>query len=79
VMVSDFVTPHFFDPAAGKGEQFDYLNVVNAPFTLARGGYAVVWAEGSKQPTQIFGRSYPAWRRETKKADTARSARRMPG
>lgn len=75
VTVSNFVTPHWFDPQAGKEEKFDWLGKVDAPFQMTKGGYVVVRREGKQQ--QQFGATYPDWRRAAKLADTSRSARRQ--
>lgn len=78
VMVSDFVTPAFFDSQAAAGSQLSWLSAVQRPFTLDSGGYAVVLPPGHKVPTEIFGETYPEWRKATKRVDTGRSARRHP-
>lgn len=74
VTVSNFVTPAWFDANASSGEQFDFLGNVHQPFQMTRGGYVVLMKEG--KVSQQFGEHYPDWRKETKKADTARAARR---
>lgn len=74
VSVSNFVTPHWFDRQAGKHAQHDWLGNVTAPFQMTKGGYVVTSRQGKIH--QEFGGAYPAWRKHTKKADTARSARR---
>jgi hypothetical protein len=38
VVVSDFVTPAWFEPYRKSG-QFDYMNKIKKPFELLRGGY----------------------------------------
>lgn len=75
VTVSNFATPAWFDAQASSGEQFDFMHRVKAPFQMTAGGYVVKMAGG--KVTQQFGEHYPEWRRATKKADTARSARRV--
>jgi hypothetical protein len=75
VTVSDFVTPHWFDPQAGASATLDYLGKCTHPFQLTHGGYVVILKEG--KPTQKFGEAYPAWRKATKRADTSRFARRL--
>lgn len=74
ITVSNFVTPHWFDPNAAPGETLDYLHKVSKPFQMSKGGYIVVMKEG--KVSQQFGEHYPAWRKATKKVDTARAARR---
>ncbi|MFC0600185.1 hypothetical protein [Streptomyces palmae] len=74
VSVSNFVTPHWFDPQAGPHEKLDWLGNVKKPFQMTKGGYVIVMREGKTQ--QIFGDTYPEWRKQAKLADTSRSARR---
>lgn len=75
VMVSNFATPHWFDPfAKQRSGGFDYLNKCTSPFQMTRGGYIIKMRDG--RVTQQFGESYPAWRKETKKFSLARTARR---
>lgn len=74
VMLSNFVTPKWFDPQAAAGDTFDYMGNCSEPFEMTRGGYIVKMRDG--RVSQEFGEKYPDWRRETKKADTARAARR---
>jgi hypothetical protein len=57
------------------GDRFDYLGTAAAAFTMTPGGYIVVLQEG--EVSQQFGERYPAWRRELKKIDVARTARRV--
>lgn len=74
VTVSNFVTPAWFDSNAARGANFDWLGQLSAPFEIGPGGY-VVKMEGG-EISQQFGRDYPEWRKETKRTDLARSARR---
>lgn len=74
VTVSNFVTPAWFDPNARSGDRFDFLDSVSEPYEMTSGGYYVKMAEG--KVSQVFGEHYEEWRKEMKKADTARSARR---
>lgn len=78
VAVSNFVTPHFFDADAAKGERLDILKKAVSPFGLDAGGYAVILQPGQRQPTQVFGKEYPQWKIATKQADTSRTSRRFP-
>ncbi|HVI77658.1 MAG TPA: hypothetical protein VM715_05750 [Candidatus Acidoferrum sp.] len=76
VTVSNFVTPDWFDPYANTHEKdFDYIGSVAKPFLMSTGGYTIVMQEG--KVTQQFAREYPDWRKEAKKVDTARTARRL--
>jgi hypothetical protein len=48
VLLSDFVTPEFFDPTAAQrpGERFSFRGNVSKPFELATGGYEIIWVPG---------------------------------
>lgn len=61
VAVSNYVTRHWFDPAA-VDVQFDKLRVLSAPFSLD-GGYAITEQVG--QGSQITGEMAP-WRHEVR-------------
>lgn len=74
VMVSNFVTPKWFDPQAAKGDTLDFMGNTSEPFEMTAGGYVVEMREG--RVSQKFGERFPEWKKETKKADTARAARR---
>jgi hypothetical protein len=69
VAVSDFVTPAFF-ATAGKAP-YDYTSSVGAPFTLAKGGYAII------NGGQVFGDEYPEWRKKDKQSPVSRTWRRI--
>lgn len=72
--VSNFVLPAWFDPDAAKlAGAFDYMGTRTAPFQLSPGGYVILMTEGNV--TQQFGEHYPEWKRDAKKADTARTSR----
>jgi hypothetical protein len=55
VAVSNFVTPHWFDPAA-HGVPLDYLGRLKHPFQLAKGGYLSVFAAPSGKWQQVTAR-----------------------
>lgn len=76
VQVSDFVFPAWFDEATPAGARTNHTGRALAPFSLAQGGYAVVWSPGG-QPSQVFGEGYPEWRKATKDSRLARTARRL--
>jgi hypothetical protein len=42
VLVSDFYTPHFFDPVAAPGVRYDFTGAITEPRQVLRGGY-VSW------------------------------------
>lgn len=62
VTVSNFVTPHWFDPQAAAGDRLDYLHKLNQPFQMTPGGYVITMADG--QVNQSFGEQFPAWRKD---------------
>jgi hypothetical protein len=49
ILVSDFVFPAWFEEArAPNSTQFDFRNIVHAPFTLAEGGYIGLFQVGPR-------------------------------
>src|SRR5712692_9387867 len=44
VLMSDFYTPHYFDPVAVSGVRYSYTGVITAPRQVLRGGY-LSWAD----------------------------------
>jgi hypothetical protein len=44
VLVSDFYTPHFFDPVAAPGILYSYTGKITAPRTILKGGY-ISWID----------------------------------
>ena len=44
ILVSDFLTPHFWDPIAIPGVRYSYKNSIPAPRQILRGGY-ISWHE----------------------------------
>ncbi len=55
VSVSNFVYPAYFDPNAQKGEKFDFMGKLTAPFTMTPGGYMIKRTEPG-QATQVFAK-----------------------
>jgi len=39
VAVSDFITPHFYDPVATPGTRYSFTGAIKAPRQLLKGGY----------------------------------------
>jgi hypothetical protein len=39
VAVSDFITPHFYDPVATPGTRYSFTGAIKAPRELLKGGY----------------------------------------
>ena len=44
ILVSDFYTPHFFDPVASTSVRYSYTGAIKAPRKVLRGGY-LSWIE----------------------------------
>ncbi len=65
VLVSDFVTPHWF--ASFHGQQYSFKGNVHAPFQLAPGGYIGIY--------DVWGRG---WRQETASSQTAAALSTVP-
>lgn len=74
VMVSNFVTPAWFDPWAPADARFDHLGMLRAPFELRteNGGYAVVMSNGKRSTLPAS-----AAMTEGKRHPAARTARRL--
>ena len=73
VWMSNFVTPAWFD--AGSPGPWDYMHLTRGPFQLSRGGYQIIYRNG--QAKAEFAAAYPDWKREIKRSELARSARRI--
>jgi hypothetical protein len=88
--LSDYVLPAYFTP--GAHGPFDKLGALTAPFSVDRGGYAIV--SKSEKPSQVFGAvdmvpdahgdlaialgsGYPAWKHASKAAAASRTMRRL--
>jgi hypothetical protein len=85
VLVSNFLTPRWFDAHAPAGSQYDYLAHLKAPFTIERAGYEIVKPSGhetarygmtaSQGPAGAryhFGAEMPQWRRDFKMRHSGR-------
>jgi hypothetical protein len=81
VLVSNFVLPSYFNPFASG--PYDHLGVLDKPFSLAKGGYAVLERAGADR--EKFGRRFavtfddalPEWRRQQKLDDWGRTYWRL--
>ena len=73
--MSNFVTPSWFDGQAPLGNRFDWMHNCDGPFQMTKGGYVVTMKNG--KVSQQFGEEYPDWKKESKKSDLARTARRV--
>jgi hypothetical protein len=74
ISVSNFTYPWYFDPAALRTDQKDYLDLLDVPFEVLPGGYVVYVSQGKEH--QVYGDEFPQWRREMKAGPNARTQRR---
>lgn len=65
VSVSNFLLPAFFDPRASRNSRLDFLGSLSVPFSMTPGGYQIVRTE-TGQVSQIWGATYPDWKRAAK-------------
>lgn len=71
ISVSNYLTPEYFRES-GSG-RFDRMGILTAPFTIARGGYAIRQkTDGSIE--EIFGPAFPPWKVDQKAHPAARTA-----
>jgi hypothetical protein len=54
--------------------RYDRLGLLEAPFTILKGGYAVYAAEGKEH--QVFGDEFPEWRKQMKTGTMSRTSLR---
>lgn len=54
VLVSDFYTPHFFDPVAAAGVRYSYTGAITGPLEVLDGGYVSWWDPATKHVFQLF-------------------------
>jgi hypothetical protein len=64
VMVSNFVTPAWFDPQAKATSRFDQMRRTSRPFTMTKGGYVVLLREGATSAQ--YGEQWSPHRHEAK-------------
>jgi hypothetical protein len=62
VSVSNFVGPRWFSNGPGP---YDKMGTLTAPWTMSAGGYMIVRDRGTVV-RQVFGESYPEWRKPLK-------------
>ena len=65
VSVSDFVYPEWFNPYVPPGTKLDRMGKLRKPFEIAPDGYVI--HHTSTGVRNIWGRSYPRWRRAGKR------------
>lgn len=77
VAVSNFVTQAYFDAQAPTGAKLDFLGTITQPLEISKGGYVVRITLGkTSKVDQVFGETFPEWKKATKQHPLARLARR---
>jgi hypothetical protein len=71
VSVSDFVYPDWFNPYVAAGTQVDHMNVLSKPFAIAPDGYVIHHTAAGVR--NIWGKSYPRWRKAAKRQPASRT------
>ncbi|HEV7526045.1 MAG TPA: hypothetical protein VGP92_13830 [Acidimicrobiia bacterium] len=71
VSVSDFVYPDWFNPYVAAGTQVDHIGVLRKPFEIAPDGYVIHHTDAGVR--NIWGRSYPRWRKASKRKPASRT------
>jgi hypothetical protein len=69
VLVSNFVGPRWFSLGPGP---YDYMGKLSRPFSMTPGGYLIA-RTSSGDVHQIFGASYPDWKKASKLHPAART------
>lgn len=54
VLVSDFYTPHFFDPVAADGVRYSFTGAITKPLEVLDGGYLSWWDPTTRHVFQQF-------------------------
>ena len=74
VSVSDFVYPDWFNPYVPPGTRLDHMNVLRKPFAIAKDGYVIHHTNAGVR--DIWGKSYPRWRKAGKRQAGSRTRAR---
>ena len=72
LLLSDFYTPHFFDPVKNTATRYSFTGAITAPRTILRGGYLSWMDPASEHMWQ------QVWFGATKQFREATSARSTP-
>lgn len=78
VQVSDFITPHFYDPVAGHGVRYSFTGAITKPRQVLQGGY-ISWHEPKKDEwwQEVFFGNKPEFRSLGQLAREGKSLREM--
>ena len=71
VSVSNFVYPDWFNPYVAPGTQVDHMGVLYKPFEIATDGYVIHHTSAGTH--NIWGRTYPLWRKAAKRKPGSRT------
>jgi hypothetical protein len=77
VAVSDFITPHFYDPLVTPGTRYSFTGAINAPRKILPGGY-ISWVNTSQdewQQLMFVDSSKPPTIQSIGQADSSKSLR----
>jgi hypothetical protein len=72
VGLSDFVYPSWRDPES-KGVRYNYMNTLQQPFTVDKGGYVVILDPSHGYVNYFFGNEMKGWTREIKMKHSKRN------
>jgi hypothetical protein len=78
ITVSDFITPHFYDPVAAPGVRYSFTGAITKPRQVLQGGY-ISWLEPRKDEwwQEIFFGNKPEFRNLGRLARNGQSLREM--
>jgi hypothetical protein len=71
VSLSDFVYPEWFNPYVPPATQVDRMSILRKPFEIAPDGYVIHHTAAGVR--NIWGRSYPRWRKAAKRRPASRT------
>lgn len=64
IALANFVLDEYFNPWAVHGSRLDFLGLIDKPFAIRPGGYAIRQAGG--RISQVFGEEVPDWKQAPK-------------
>jgi len=76
LLMSDFVTPAWFDPKSPAGAKLDYLGHVARPLEILPGGY-ISYQDAAGNWQQVFANNSPVGRHANGPAAGSRLAKRQ--
>lgn len=79
VAVSNYVLPAWADVYAAVDARRDRCGVTTAPFQVSAGGYVVLWDTTKNHVGQVYGETFPEWKKPLKARDISRAVRHAKG